>query len=172
MQTIIPPSPEELAIQTHVYRTKHPERVVLANMKIPFIDETESYYYEVIIAVQICLGFFYIVTFTMVVTLIPGTVNFMEAQYIILCQHIKNLDADPLHSHYDLFQMQTLFTPIMIPFFFCNNIAFSLCLYQLTDRPGNLSRVRIFKFLLEFITLTIQYFFLNNSSEVGKHLST
>ncbi|XP_026687461.1 uncharacterized protein LOC108253864 [Diaphorina citri] len=69
-------------------------------------------------------------------------------------------------------KMQTLFTPIMIPFFFCNNIAFSLCLYQLTDRPGNLSRVRIFKFLLEFITLTIQYFFLNNSSEVMDDCNT
>ncbi|KAI5727605.1 hypothetical protein M8J77_004516 [Diaphorina citri] len=64
--------------------------------------------------------------------------------------------------------MQILLTPIVLPLVVCTNLAFSICLYQLTDTSSSLSKVRKCKFLFEMITLTLQYFFLNNSSEVSR----
>ncbi|XP_026679201.1 uncharacterized protein LOC113467295 [Diaphorina citri] len=62
--------------------------------------------------------------------------------------------------------MQILLTPIILPLVVFTNLAFSICLYQLTDTSSSLSKVRKCKFLFEMITLTLQYFFLNNSSEI------
>nr|QPZ88936.1 odorant receptor 23 [Diaphorina citri] len=236
-QTIFPLSSDEIEIRTNVYRTKHPDRIPLSNIKIPFIDETESWYYEVIMVYQFYLAFYYTFGFTVVVTLIPNIIFFMKGQYTILCQHLERLgtqlrdsngqrfvyrcletdDIEYLPSvkkcqgicqpnmgqiclnclkenrrierkceqlyfrqilllHQKLMKLQQkvqiLFAPIVLPLVLCNNAAFSICLYQLTDRNTNLSNARLFKFLIEFLTVALQYFFLNNCSEMMDDCNT
>ncbi|XP_026685350.1 uncharacterized protein LOC113470827 [Diaphorina citri] len=120
LQTVIPLSSEEIELQANIYKNKHPGRIVMSTLRIPFIDETESWYYEAIMLCELYGGFF----------------------------------------------MQILLTPIVLPLVVFTNLAFSICLYQLTDTSSSLSKVRKCKFLFEIITLTLQYFFLNNSSEI------
>ncbi|KAI5695694.1 hypothetical protein M8J75_002000 [Diaphorina citri] len=101
MQTMVPLTAKELEIQTDVYRTKHPERILMSNVRVPLIDETESWYYEAIMVMEIYLGLAYIVGVTLVVTLIPNVVIFMEGQYTILCEHVLNLGTQlrDIHGH-------------------------------------------------------------------------
>ncbi|KAI5695355.1 hypothetical protein M8J75_015252 [Diaphorina citri] len=213
LQTIIPLTSEELEIQKNVYRTKHPERIPLTVIKIPFIDETESWYYEAIMVWELYLGLIFIAGVTVICTFIPNVIYFMEAQYTILCQHVENLGTklkdsqgqrffytnlekneiahlyseqnenifrpnktkishkqrlmnektieqkyeqlyirQIIYFHQKLLQfqqkMETVFSPQVLPLVICNNIALSMCLYQLT-RYNTLSKVRIYKFSLE-----------------------
>ncbi|KAI5692879.1 hypothetical protein M8J75_003038 [Diaphorina citri] len=229
LQTIIPLTSEELEIQANIYKTKHPERILMTNVKIPFIDETESWYYEAIVVCMLYLTLIFIPLVTVICTIIPNIIYFMEAQYTILCQHVENLgtklrDAQGqrffytnleknkiaylystqnenifipnktkishkqrlinekvieqkyeklyirqiIYFHQKLLQLQeqmeTLFSPIVLPLVICNNICLSMCLFQLT-RYNTLSQVRIYKFSLEFLTIVLQFFFLNNCSE-------
>ncbi|KAI5716989.1 hypothetical protein M8J76_015707 [Diaphorina citri] len=229
LQTIIPLTSEELEIQKNVYRTKHPERIPLTVIKIPFIDETESWYYEAIMVWELYLGLIFIAGVTVICTFIPNVIYFMEAQYTILCQHVENLGTklrdsqgqrffynnlekneiaylyskqnknicrpnktkishkqrimnekvieqkyeklyirQIIYFHQKLLQfqqkMETVFSPQVLPLVICNNIALSMCLYQLT-RYNTLSKVRIYKFSLESLTIALQFFFLNNCSE-------
>ncbi|KAI5722776.1 hypothetical protein M8J76_013331 [Diaphorina citri] len=233
VQTLAPLNSEELEIQAHVYRTKHPERILMSNLNVPFIDETESYYYEAITVYELYLAFLFIIGFTVVATMIPTIIFFMEGQYTILCKHVENLGTKLRDSHGHRFfytnleknrieyfssirnkrffrlntrkrslkhrlmiekmieqkyeklylrqiiyfhqkmmqlqqKVQTLFAPIILPVIICNCIAFSICLYQLTDRISILSKARMFKFLIQFITVGLQYFFLNNCSEPSR----
>ncbi|KAI5717192.1 hypothetical protein M8J77_001695 [Diaphorina citri] len=230
LQTIIPLTSEELEIQKNVYRTKHPERIPLTVIKIPFIDETESWYYEAIMVWELYLGLIFIAGVTVICTFIPNVIYFMEAQYTILCQHVENLGTklrdsqgqrffynnlekneiaylyskqnknicrpnktkishkqrimnekvieqkyeklyirQIIYFHQKLLQfqqkMETVFSPQVLPLVICNNIALSMCLYQLT-RYNTLSKVRIYKFSLESLTIALQFFFLNNCSEI------
>nr|QPZ88918.1 odorant receptor 5 [Diaphorina citri] len=231
LQTIIPLSSEEIELQANIYKTKHPERIAMSTLRIPFIDETESWYYEAIMLCELYGGFFAILATCVICTFIINIIYFMEAQYTILCQHIENLgkklsdsqgqrffytnfknndikylstiknkemfasnkrkpslkqrlmNEKIIEQHYEKLylrqiiyfhqklmllqqKMQILLTPIVLPLVVCTNLAFSICLYQLTDTSSSLSKVRKCKFLFEMITLTLQYFFLNNSSEI------
>ncbi|XP_026676008.1 uncharacterized protein LOC113465577 [Diaphorina citri] len=61
--------------------------------------------------------------------------------------------------------METVFSPQALPLVICTNIGLSMCLYQLT-RYNTLPKVRIYKFSLEALTIVLQFFFLNNCSEI------
>ncbi|KAI5722288.1 hypothetical protein M8J76_006398 [Diaphorina citri] len=171
MQTMVPLTAKELEIQTDVYRTKHPERILMSNVRVPLIDGTESWYYEAIMVMEIYLGLAYIVGVTLVVTLIPNVVIFMEGQYTILCEHVLNLGSQlrDIHGHRffytNLEKMQIFFSSVVLPLIIFNNVGISLCIYQLTARTTALSDVRMFKFFIEFLTMIAQFYVLNHFSE-------
>ncbi|KAI5722274.1 hypothetical protein M8J76_006176 [Diaphorina citri] len=48
----------------------------------------------------------------------------------------------------------------------CNNICLSLCLFQLTNNPGDLPPVRLLKFVGQFLNIVVQSFLICNSSEL------
>ncbi|KAL1461621.1 hypothetical protein WDU94_013499 [Cyamophila willieti] len=48
LETALPIEPNELEIRRTVYRTAHPERKLPYNLQIPWIDESESLWYEII----------------------------------------------------------------------------------------------------------------------------
>ncbi|KAI5752863.1 hypothetical protein M8J77_021237 [Diaphorina citri] len=210
----------DLEIQRLVYRTKHPERRQQYNIRIPFIDETESWAYEIIYLFETYLNVMFICLYSVYVTLFPVIITHFCAQYEILCKYLVMLgeehrDSDGnvifysniernefsikmykslkqnrtalkkelvkqedyeinylrqiINFHQKLLGFQdeliNLVSPLALGILIANNILFSLCLYQMVVNPTKLSQYRLFKFIAEFIAVTIEHFLILNTSE-------
>lgn len=61
----------------------------MTNVRIPISDETQSWYYEVIFALQIYLSLATVPPFSVVCILLPIIVTHLQVQYKILSRHIE-----------------------------------------------------------------------------------
>ncbi|KAL1454432.1 hypothetical protein WDU94_010690 [Cyamophila willieti] len=75
-----PMSKDELEIRRNVYRTKHPERRLIYNTRIPFIDESESWAFELIYVYQL----YAISYFTEVISPLMLALVISNAVFIVL----------------------------------------------------------------------------------------
>lgn len=85
----------------------------------------------------------------------------------IILNRTVNLAECPLTSIVTSFSFQliNLVSPLALGILIANNILFSLCLYQMVVNPTKLSQYRLFKFIAEFIAVTIEHFLILNTSE-------
>lgn len=90
MEAVLPLSPEEVAIHRYVYPAKRPERMLQWVIKVPFINETDSPYYEIIFLWELYLGALFVPIATFFVTFIPINISHIAGQYDVLCTHVKN----------------------------------------------------------------------------------
>ncbi|KAL1449599.1 hypothetical protein WDU94_002090 [Cyamophila willieti] len=100
-ELIQPMSNEDVEMERQIYQTKNPERKHPFRVRLPFVDETQSWAYEIVLVVQLyfvlvlyimrSMGFFY-----------PIMILALHGQYMILCNHIKrignNLETDNFES--------------------------------------------------------------------------
>uniref|UniRef100_A0A8D8YLS6 Uncharacterized protein n=1 Tax=Cacopsylla melanoneura TaxID=428564 RepID=A0A8D8YLS6_9HEMI len=64
------------------------------------------------------------------------------------------------------FQLRKFNNPIMLFKIVLNNMLFALCTYQLTSSDfKSMSKARLYKFLLEFTGVFVQFYYLCHSSE-------
>ncbi|KAL1459305.1 hypothetical protein WDU94_011301 [Cyamophila willieti] len=91
-------SQSELDIRRNVYRTKHPERRLPANIKIPLMDESESWAYEVLFLHQFYIIMIYGACTTLFISIIPVVMIHVKGQYEILCKYIKLIGQEHRNS--------------------------------------------------------------------------
>ncbi|KAL1451096.1 hypothetical protein WDU94_003389 [Cyamophila willieti] len=96
-----PMSNKDVEMERQIYQTKNPERKHPFRVLVPFVDETQSWTYEIVLLFQLysifvlyilrIMGFFY-----------PIIILALHGQYMILCNHIKkignNLETDNFES--------------------------------------------------------------------------
>ncbi|KAL1449048.1 hypothetical protein WDU94_000286 [Cyamophila willieti] len=88
VETFLSISPDELEIRRFVYRTAHPERKLPMNLRIPFLDETKSWTYEILYAISIYLFAMYSMWVGLLASMMPTTMMHLRGQYEILCKYI------------------------------------------------------------------------------------
>ncbi|KAL1451956.1 hypothetical protein WDU94_006281 [Cyamophila willieti] len=115
--TIIPLSSDEVDIRRYVYRTKHPERRHPSTIRVPFIDESESWYYEIIYFFELyCLTYFTVLITNMIVVYI-----FANNVFIALCLYqlvASSIQLSPIRY----LKFFAFFFGIMLEFFLiCNS---------------------------------------------------
>lgn len=94
LETMLSVSETELEIRHSVYRTKHPERRLPYNVRVPFIDETETWWFEILYATSVYITFFYWTWSTLVLCLIPIIVIHVRGQYDILCKYVAMIGCE------------------------------------------------------------------------------
>ncbi|KAL1454346.1 hypothetical protein WDU94_010615 [Cyamophila willieti] len=87
-QSIIPMPQSELDIRRDVYRTKHVERRLPCDVRIPFIDESVSWAYEIVFVYQLYMLTYFTVSAATGLSLMPVTMLHLRGQYEILCKYI------------------------------------------------------------------------------------
>lgn len=107
-ELLIPLSESELDIRRHVYRTKHPERRLPFNTHIPYVDESESWTYEILFAFQFYLISWLVIYIGCVVSLIPMTMMMVRGHYEVLSGYIQLLG----HEHRDSLGNPIVYTNI------------------------------------------------------------
>uniref|UniRef100_A0A8D9E9A1 Odorant receptor n=1 Tax=Cacopsylla melanoneura TaxID=428564 RepID=A0A8D9E9A1_9HEMI len=71
LETYIPMPQEEIDLMAYVYKRNRPDRRLQTNFWIPFIDDSESYYFEVLFHVEFYLIFLVIIMGTVTLSAIP-----------------------------------------------------------------------------------------------------
>uniref|UniRef100_A0A8D9DYM4 Odorant receptor n=1 Tax=Cacopsylla melanoneura TaxID=428564 RepID=A0A8D9DYM4_9HEMI len=93
-ESLAPITNNELAIRRNVYRTKYPERRLIFNTRIPFIDESESWAHEIIYVIQLYFLTYFIACASTTTSLIPVLAIHTRGQYEILCKYICLIGQD------------------------------------------------------------------------------
>lgn len=94
METMLPISESDLEILRYVYRTKHPERQLPVNLRVPFLDETESWSYEILYAISFYALFLHWIWSTVISSLTPILLIHVKGQYAILCKYVTMIGAE------------------------------------------------------------------------------
>lgn len=89
LDPISPMTEEELSMMAYIYRTENPGRKLATPVRVPFIDETRSWYYEVIYTLQVYVLIALVPPTLVNCILIPIIVTHLQGQYKILSRHIK-----------------------------------------------------------------------------------
>ncbi|CAA2977304.1 Hypothetical predicted protein, partial [Olea europaea subsp. europaea] len=104
---LISVSESELEIRRHVYRNAHPGRRHGLNVRIIFIDESESWYYEAMLVFQFYMAAVFAFMGSALISLVPVIVlHIMHGQYDILGKHLAMLG----HQHRDAAGNQIFYT--------------------------------------------------------------
>lgn len=91
-----PLSAEETEMIRHTYNRKQPERRMPTNFWLPFVDDSDSYYFEFLFAMQIYLVILLLVA-GCTVSFMPMFIVYIESQYEILGEFIEKVG----HIHTD-----------------------------------------------------------------------
>ncbi|KAL1453140.1 hypothetical protein WDU94_007310 [Cyamophila willieti] len=118
LESIIPISKSELDIRRNVYRTKHPEHRLPYNLRIPFIDETESWAYEIVYVYQLYI----IIYFTEVISPFMFALVISNIEYIVLCLYQMVASSDNI-SLLRYLKFVGVFFVVLLEFFLicCNS---------------------------------------------------
>ncbi|KAI5725524.1 odorant receptor Or2-like [Diaphorina citri] len=192
LETFFTVSQEELDLLSHIYDRKYPNNRLQTNFWVPDIDDSEPPYYQIIFVTELYLIYLIILLTILSVSLIPMLVTHIAGQYEILCNRIQSLghssimwnkrrpiddlqDRESLRSimqaHKNLIsaqsKLQNLYSAGMFIKVVFNNIMFALCLYQLTlSNTNTVSKFRVYKLTLEFLTVAVTYYYLCHCSEI------
>uniref|UniRef100_A0A8D8QP63 Odorant receptor n=1 Tax=Cacopsylla melanoneura TaxID=428564 RepID=A0A8D8QP63_9HEMI len=101
LEALLPLSPDNLNIQRTVYNTTHPERRLPLHVRIPFVDETESWTYEILFLIQTYLLFLLFSMYNTVFSILPIILFYIQGQYKILSNYIEKVGQDHRDSHGD-----------------------------------------------------------------------
>ncbi|KAI5725638.1 hypothetical protein M8J77_018006 [Diaphorina citri] len=91
IETYFPVSEKELELLRYVYQRKYPERRLQTNFWFPFIDDSESWYYEVIFYAEFYLIFIITVLTVSSICLIPMLITYTEGQYTMLSHFVEKI---------------------------------------------------------------------------------
>lgn len=90
----IPMSSEEFNVRRRIYGIKNPERRLPFTLRVPFLDESESWTYEAIFTVSTYFGVILLCESTLMVNLIPVATVHMQGQYQILCSYVRMMGKE------------------------------------------------------------------------------
>lgn len=100
LETFLPMSSSELRIRRSVYsETKHPERRLPFNLRVPFVDETESWAYEIIYAIDIYIMINFIFWVSLSVSVVPIMILHIRGQYEILSKYVALIGKEHRDGH-------------------------------------------------------------------------
>ncbi|KAL1457553.1 hypothetical protein WDU94_007768 [Cyamophila willieti] len=108
LETVLPISADELDIRRQVYRTTRPERRLPFNIKVPFLDESESPTYEILFALELYLIVLSTVLASSNISVFILAIIHIRAQYEILCKYIVKVG----HEHRDELGYRIFYTNI------------------------------------------------------------
>ncbi|KAL1459059.1 hypothetical protein WDU94_011069 [Cyamophila willieti] len=94
LESLLPLSKNEYEIRTNVHRTKHPERRLPYNLRIPFVDESESWAYEIVYFLDTMFLIPFSCRLTLLITVVPVMIIHLEGQYKILCKYIRMIGQE------------------------------------------------------------------------------
>lgn len=94
VEVMLPMSEAELEIHRRVYRTKHPERRLLYKIKVPFIDESESWAFGIIFGIESYLFVMFCFMFAIAATFVPIVLIHLRGQFDILCSFVLKIGGD------------------------------------------------------------------------------
>uniref|UniRef100_A0A8D8QG25 Odorant receptor n=1 Tax=Cacopsylla melanoneura TaxID=428564 RepID=A0A8D8QG25_9HEMI len=89
-----PSSAEETELMRYIYKRSHPERQFQTSFWFPFIDDSESYYYEVIFYAQFFLIYLQVFIGNTAMSAIPCLIVHLIGQYKILCEFIEKFGRE------------------------------------------------------------------------------
>uniref|UniRef100_A0A8D8VLN4 Odorant receptor n=1 Tax=Cacopsylla melanoneura TaxID=428564 RepID=A0A8D8VLN4_9HEMI len=89
IQSVTPIPHNELDIRRNIYKTKHPERHLPYDIRIPFIDESESWAYRILFVYQLYILTYFSVCTPSVMSFLPVVMIHLRGQYEILCKYIN-----------------------------------------------------------------------------------
>uniref|UniRef100_A0A8D8U4G4 Odorant receptor n=1 Tax=Cacopsylla melanoneura TaxID=428564 RepID=A0A8D8U4G4_9HEMI len=107
-ESLAPITNNELAIRRNVYRTKYPERRLIFNTRIPFIDESESWAYEIIYFYQLYISILFSICIGLLIGLMPLIMIHVRGQYEILSKYISMIGQE----HRDTLGCRIFYTSI------------------------------------------------------------
>lgn len=109
LETFFRSTEEEMDMIRYVYHRKHPERLLQTNFYVPFVDDSESPYYEIIWITELLM--ISLVNFAIGVSgsFVPTLVTHIEGQYEILCSYVENLGR----IHLDEDENRIIYTDII-----------------------------------------------------------
>lgn len=91
LEALLPIASSELVIRQHVYRTSHPERRHPYNLRLPFLDESKSWAYEIIFIWIFYVNTAFILGSTMFISILPVSITLLQGQYIILAHYVEKI---------------------------------------------------------------------------------
>ncbi|KAL1453770.1 hypothetical protein WDU94_010083, partial [Cyamophila willieti] len=117
LEAIVPISNTELDIRRTVYRTAHPERRLPFNIRIPFLDESVSWVYQLLFACQLYVLMIYYSAIS------PLILGFVLANNVLLVLCLYQLVASSTTlSPLRYFKFLAILSGMMIEFFaICNS---------------------------------------------------
>lgn len=118
-----PLSEEEFSIMKFTYRTKYPNRRLYVNVWIPFIDESEYWYYPVIYLLELYPLMLLLISIVVIKPFLIVLIIHLEAQYKILRSYVEKVG----HIHKDSQGNVVFYTNIEANEY--------VCLFNV-DRPG------------------------------------
>ncbi|KAL1461596.1 hypothetical protein WDU94_013476 [Cyamophila willieti] len=101
LESMLPLTKAELKIRTEIYRTAHPERRLPFPLRVPYVDETESWSYEILYGIDIYIIFFFSFWVGLCVSLIPVITIHLRGQYEILAKYIHQIGLKHRNSEGD-----------------------------------------------------------------------
>uniref|UniRef100_A0A8D9E9S9 Odorant receptor n=1 Tax=Cacopsylla melanoneura TaxID=428564 RepID=A0A8D9E9S9_9HEMI len=110
LEALYPVADDDLKIRQIVYRTRHPERKHPFDVRIPFVDESKSWVYEIVFLLQVYTIFVLICFTTLIITVLPVIIVHMRGQYDMLATFIEKIGE----KHLDSFGFQIYYTNIEI----------------------------------------------------------
>uniref|UniRef100_A0A8D9ED10 Odorant receptor n=1 Tax=Cacopsylla melanoneura TaxID=428564 RepID=A0A8D9ED10_9HEMI len=108
LETVMPIPQNELEIRRYVYRTAHPERRHAGPVRIPFLDESKSWTYEIIYVLQMYILAIHSVWATCLSSIVPVMLMHIQGQYEILCKYISMIGKE----HRDIVGNRIFYTSI------------------------------------------------------------
>lgn len=90
----IPISQSELEIHRYIYRTNDPRRRLPFNVRVPWVDETKSWTYEILYFSLSYVMFNYIFWTSLSISILPIMVIDIQGQYEILCKYVAMIGTE------------------------------------------------------------------------------
>ncbi|KAI5695437.1 hypothetical protein M8J77_015338 [Diaphorina citri] len=90
-ETFLPISEQEKDLIACIYKRSHPERRFAVNLWVPFIDDSESWYYECIFMFEIYQIYLLLMVAVPATTIIPMFITYTEGQYVILSDFVEKI---------------------------------------------------------------------------------
>ncbi|KAL1453154.1 hypothetical protein WDU94_007324 [Cyamophila willieti] len=91
LESFLPMSEKDVEIRRLVYRTQHPERRHPYNVHYPFIDESESWAFELVLMATIYFAVVMQCFFSVAICILPFIMLNVRSQYEILAKYIVKI---------------------------------------------------------------------------------
>ncbi|KAL1453006.1 hypothetical protein WDU94_007183 [Cyamophila willieti] len=109
LESLLPLSDKELEIRRFVYRTKYPERRHPYNVHYPFIDESTSWAFQIVLVHQTYVCVLVLCIISSIISIMPFLLLNLRAQYEILAKYIVKIGV----KHRDSYENEIFYTNIM-----------------------------------------------------------
>ncbi|KAL1460540.1 hypothetical protein WDU94_012517 [Cyamophila willieti] len=114
LESVLPLSENDLQIRRLVYQTKHPERRHLFNVHFPFIDESESWAFEIVLAHQVYGCILMNCLYSLTLCILPLILLTVQGQYEMLANYVAKIGVE----HRDNIGNEIMYTNIVTDEFY------------------------------------------------------